>query len=305
MLDKNRHTLFPKQRGRDGKGLLPRLLETVGSVRMKRQERLRKGDATSHLVSQILPLAGTAPKGLCPRRVSGIAGCPSWVSGFSPSRTHWLGSCSDSVFGCLDIDSGRGFAALSMTEMVLDNPTVQVSGWGWDVGSPCFVNLRRWRKHFEEAVKITFLIWDAFSSLFSFQKEDAFLEVILCLSLKSLFPLFPHLGAVRLYILFPVTQHASVASAPKALLQGSLGSTIPCRVWLPGCCNLAWETGSHRLQQLYLIFKVPLKVLTQSLGNGLASTLSAELTLLPWQLRSAGEFSWTGWKKKKAKLFWS
>lgn len=125
--------------------------------------------------------------------------------------------------------------------------------------------------------------------------------MIFCLSLKSLFPLFPHLDAVRLYILFPVTQHASVASAPKALLQGSLGSTIPCRVWLPGCCNLALETGSHRLQQLYLIFKVPLKVLTQSLGNGLASTLSAELTLLPWQLRSAGEFSWTGLKEEKSK----
>lgn len=52
-----------------------------------------------------------------------------------------------------------------------------------------------------------------------------FLEVILCLSLKSLFPVFPHLDAVRLDILFPVTQHASVASTPKALLQGSLGST--------------------------------------------------------------------------------
>lgn len=39
-------------KGRDGKGLLPRLLETVGSVRMERQERLRKGDATSQLLSQ-------------------------------------------------------------------------------------------------------------------------------------------------------------------------------------------------------------------------------------------------------------
>lgn len=77
MLDKNRHALFPKQYGRDGKGLLPRLLEVLGSVRMKRQERLRKGDATSYLLSQILTLAGTAPKGLCPRRASGIAGCPS------------------------------------------------------------------------------------------------------------------------------------------------------------------------------------------------------------------------------------
>lgn len=92
VLSNNRHGLCPKQCGRDGKGLLPRLLEIVGSVRMKKQERLRKGDATSHLLSQILTLAGTAPRGCAQEGV--------WHCGVS-QLSVWLFSLKDTLAGIL------------------------------------------------------------------------------------------------------------------------------------------------------------------------------------------------------------
>lgn len=126
MLDKNRHALVPKQCGRDGKGLLPRLLEIVGSVRMKRQERLGKGDSRSHLLSQILSLAGIAPKGLCPRGCLALWGVPTVCLAFLPQgHTGW----DTEVTQCLDVCTCfQAEDLLSMTEMVLDNPIVQLSG---------------------------------------------------------------------------------------------------------------------------------------------------------------------------------
>lgn len=92
MLDKNRHALFPKQCGRDGKVLLPRLLEIVGSVRMKRQERLGKADTNptschrSSLWLALLP-RGSAPGGV-------------WHCGVS-QMSVWLFSPKDTLAGIL------------------------------------------------------------------------------------------------------------------------------------------------------------------------------------------------------------
>lgn len=100
MLDNSSHGLYPKQCGRDGKGLLLRLLEIVGSVRMKKQERLRKGDATSHLLSQILTLAGIAPEGLCPGGCLALWSIPAECLAFLPQgHTGW----DTAVTQCLDV----------------------------------------------------------------------------------------------------------------------------------------------------------------------------------------------------------
>lgn len=55
--------------------LLPRLLELLGSVRMKRQERLGKGDTNPTPVTD--PHSGwPCSRGALPQGVSGIVGCP-------------------------------------------------------------------------------------------------------------------------------------------------------------------------------------------------------------------------------------